>query len=69
MLESLNQHHVFPRRYFYPSLSTLSYVKGAFAAPVADGIAPRVLCLPLYHSLSDEEIDMICRLIHRAITH
>lgn len=65
----LNQHHIFPRRYFHPSLSSLSYVKGAFATPVADGIADRVLCLPLYHSLAEEEIDMICRLIHRAIKY
>ena len=69
VLESLNQHHVFPRRYFYPSLSTLPYVKAAFTTPVSEGIAPRVLCLPLYHSLSDEEINMICRLIHRVIKY
>jgi dTDP-4-amino-4,6-dideoxygalactose transaminase len=69
VLELLNRHHVFPRRYFYPSLSSLSYVKGACPTPVSDGIAPRVLCLPLYHSLSDEEVGMICRLIHRAIKY
>jgi dTDP-4-amino-4,6-dideoxygalactose transaminase len=69
VIELLNRHHIFPRRYFYPSLSSLSYVKGAFATPLSDGIARRVLCLPLYHTLSEEEVDMICRLIHRVIKY
>lgn len=69
VLDLLNRHHVFPRRYFYPSLSTLPYVKRGFPTPVSDALASRVLCLPLYHSLSHEEIGMICRLIHRAIKY
>lgn len=69
VIELLNRNHVFPRRYFYPSLSSLSYVKGPFSTPVADGVARRVLCLPLYHSLSEDEVDMICTLVHRAITY
>ena len=45
---------ILPRRYFYPSLNRLPYV-GQQSCPVAEDIAGRVLCLPLYHSLTEEE--------------
>lgn len=60
----LNAHWVYPRRYFYPSLSTLNYVDTP-AMPVSEEISKRVLCLPMYHSLSQEEIDFIARLLLR----
>lgn len=63
-IEVLNNHYVYPRRYFYPALSTLDYVQGS-KCPVAEDIAPRVLCLPLYHDLTTEEQDMICRVLLR----
>jgi dTDP-4-amino-4,6-dideoxygalactose transaminase len=63
--EILTAHEVFPRRYFYPSLAnTLPYVKST-SLVITDNIAKRVLCLPLYYRLSNEEIDLICRLILR----
>jgi dTDP-4-amino-4,6-dideoxygalactose transaminase len=64
VVEMLNGHMIYPRRYFYPSLNTLRYVSKV-AAPVCDDLCRRVLCLPLYHNLSIEEIDLICRLILR----
>lgn len=63
-LEELNKYHVFPRRYFYPSLDTLNYVQEQ-CCPVSRDIAQRILCLPLYHHLSIEEIDLIARLLLR----
>ncbi len=51
---------VFTRRYFYPSLSSLSYVE-PIKTPICDDIASRILCLPLYPELEEEEIDMIAR--------
>ena len=47
----LNQAHIFPRRYFFPSLNTLDYVT-AKVCPISESISKRVLCLPLYHGLS-----------------
>ena len=61
----LNGHWIYPRRYFYPSLSKLNYVD-AQATPICDDICARVLCLPLYHDLTDEEIAFICRLLLRS---
>jgi dTDP-4-amino-4,6-dideoxygalactose transaminase len=53
------------RRYFYPSLNTLPYLTATQPCPVAEDIASRVLCLPLYPDLSDEEQAFILRHLHR----
>ena len=68
IMEQLNLHSVYPRRYFFPSLSMLPYVTGQIT-PIAEGISRTVLCLPLYHTLSLEEVDMICRIIKRALKY
>lgn len=64
-IELLNAHWIYPRRYFFPTLNNLRYVTKT-VAPVCDDISNRVLCLPLYHNLSGEEVDFVCRLILRA---
>lgn len=64
MKQALEDNKVGTRRYFYPVLSSLDYVK-PYPTPVADDISPRVLCMPVYHDLSKEEIQMICRILLR----
>jgi len=64
VLNELQKHNVFSRRYFYPSLSTLEYVPKS-QCTTSENIASRILCLPLYYDLSSTEIDMICRYIKR----
>ncbi len=64
-MEELNANWIYPRRYFYPSLSTLHYVERC-ETPVSDSISKRVLCLPMYHSLKKEDIYFIARLLLRA---
>lgn len=60
----LNQNGIFPRRYFYPSVNTfmkqLSYVE----MPISEDISKRILCLPLYYSLSKDEIRMIVKYMY-----
>lgn len=63
--ETLSQNWIYPRRYFYPSLEDLPYVQRSENCPVADSISKRALCVPLYDTLTKEEIDMICRLMLR----
>jgi dTDP-4-amino-4,6-dideoxygalactose transaminase len=65
MIHELNANNIFPRRYFYPSLSTLPYVEKP-VTPVADDFASRVLCLPLYYDLEHPDIDFICRIMLRS---
>ena len=61
-LDKLKENGVITRRYYFPSLSSLNYVKEQ-PCPVSESIAARVLCLPLYHTLSREEQDLVCRVI------
>ncbi len=63
-VEKLNDNWIYPRRYFYPSLSSVKYVKH-YDTPVSDDIAKRVLCLPMYHSLKAEDIAFIVRILLR----
>ncbi len=59
---------IYPRRYFYPSLSTLDYLDQQ-ATPIANDISKRILCLPMYHALSEEEQDLISRIIIRTLKY
>jgi dTDP-4-amino-4,6-dideoxygalactose transaminase len=60
---ALNAVQIYPRRYFYPSLNTIEYTKGT-SMPISESIASRILCLPLYAELSDDEVKKISNLIN-----
>ncbi len=64
-IELLNASWIYPRRYFYPTLNSLNYVRPQ-STPIAENIAKCVLCLPLYYKITHEEVDLICRLLLRA---
>ncbi len=63
VFNALNDNDISPRRYFYPTLETLPYVKGSVQCKNAASIAKRVLCLPLYDTLLSKEVDKICSVI------
>ncbi len=54
----LLENNISTRRYFYPSLNTLPYLK-ADKCEVSEDIARRVLCLPLYPQLTFQEADQV----------
>ena len=60
---NLNVQQIFPRRYFYPSLNTIEYAKGE-VMPISESIANRILCLPLYDKLGENEIKKIVHLLN-----
>jgi len=60
--ESLEKYEIMTRRYFYPSLNRLPYVKYQ-RNPIAESISSRVLCLPLYNGLSNADVKRICDII------
>lgn len=62
VINSLNSHQIFPRRYFYPSLNKLQYVKKQHM-PISENISPRVVCLPSFYDLKDAEIKKISSII------
>jgi dTDP-4-amino-4,6-dideoxygalactose transaminase len=56
---------IFPRRYFYPSLNTLPYIKNAASCPVSEDISSRILCLPLSHEIVEDTVRKICEVINK----
>ena len=60
----LNASWVYPRRYFYPALHTVSFTDKFECSNCLD-ISGRVLCLPLYYDLTTEEIHLIIRVLLR----
>ena len=65
VIKQLEDNLIYPRRYFYPGLNTVPIYNGK-PLPISESIVNRVICLPLYHTLSPEEIDFISRIILRA---
>lgn len=64
MKAELEKQEIFPRRYFYPSLSRLSYIN-TNETPITDNISRRILCLPLFHLLTEEEQELISGVLLR----
>lgn len=67
-LTELNKNNIYPRRYFYPSLNKIEYLKGQHM-PISESIAERILCLPLYHDLKHHEIKIICDIINKLMVN
>lgn len=65
----LEKHQIFTRRYFYPGLNTLNYLPPSNNLPKCTKATQGVLCLPMYHTLSFEEVDMITMIILRCQIH
>lgn len=65
-LNVLNKNNIFPRRYFYPSLNKINYIDGK-EMPVSELTASRIICLPLYVGLLEDDLKMICQLINQRI--
>ena len=68
VLNELAKYEIYARRYFYPPLSSLDYVKKQ-ETPICDDISGKVLCLPLYYDITEYEIDMISRIILRTLKY
>ena len=64
---ALNAEEIYPRRYFYPSLNTLGFLSKGNAMPVSLDIASRILCLPLFTELSDEDCQRVCEIVLAAL--
>lgn len=68
LYEKLRSHDIYARRYFYPLISNFPIYRGQPSAmrgnlPVAQEASERVLCLPIFPDLSDQNIDRIVGLI------
>ncbi|MBO4403875.1 MAG: DegT/DnrJ/EryC1/StrS family aminotransferase [Treponema sp.] len=64
LYEKMKQYGIFCRRYFYPLISDFPVYRSLESAkkenlPEATELAEQVLCLPIYESLSDEELQKV----------
>ena len=64
----MKEQGVYGRRYFYPLISTFSTYKGLPSAavenlPVATRVANEVICLPMHHALTEDDLRRIIGLI------
>ena len=68
LYEKMRSHNVLGRRYFYPLISTFSTYRGLPSAspdnlPNAHKMANSVICLPLHHDLSEEDVNRVLELL------
>ena len=72
LYDKLRQHGIYARRYFYPLITEFPMYRGLASAsqgmlPTAVTIARKVLCLPIYPKIPDEQIAVITDLIKESI--
>ena len=63
VIKKLNENDINPRRYFYPSLNNLEYLKNKSKCPISEDISKRILSLPLYNGLEESDVLKICNII------
>ncbi|MBD5199970.1 MAG: DegT/DnrJ/EryC1/StrS family aminotransferase [Bacteroidales bacterium] len=64
----MRENDVLGRRYFYPLISDFTTYKGLPSAapsnlPIATRMANEVICLPMHHALSEEDVEKVIRII------
>lgn len=68
LYEKMKDAGVYGRRYFYPLISDMPMYRGLLSAKkenlsISRKIADRVICLPIYPTLTDEQVDSIAMCI------
>lgn len=68
LYQNLKDNNIYGRRYFYPLISNFPAYKGLESAifdnlSVANSIADKVICLPIYPNLNVDEVFHICKII------
>jgi dTDP-4-amino-4,6-dideoxygalactose transaminase len=67
VIEELNKENIFPRRYFYPSLNNLPFLKNKVECLISEDISSRIICLPFSSYITLNEIKMISSIINNNI--
>ena len=67
VFDELKKQDIYARRYFWPSLNTLEYLKHKYDCPISEDISSRIACLPLYPDLSDKDVLKIIQIIKEAL--
>ncbi len=65
--QKLNEKNIFPRRYFYPSVNKYTEIVDHQSVPISEDISKRILCLPLFYDLSEDQIREVCEILIEAL--
>lgn len=66
LYEKLRENNIFARRYFYPLITDFSAYQSyekRFSLDIAAEVSDKVLCLPIYPGLTDDDISLIVKII------
>lgn len=55
----LKDKNIFPRRYFYPSVNKYDKICDYMVVDISENISEKIMCLPLYFDLCEEEIEEV----------
>ncbi|MFT6550765.1 MAG: dTDP-4-amino-4,6-dideoxygalactose transaminase [Zhongshania marina] len=66
--ELMVENNIYTRRYFYPLISEFSMYRGLPSAalsnlPIASGISKKILCLPIYPALLNDDVSRVVDMI------
>jgi dTDP-4-amino-4,6-dideoxygalactose transaminase len=64
---TLTENGFVPRRYFYPSVNTFTKVVDYQPCPLSEDVAKRILCLPLFWKIGDENVRKIAQIVNETI--
>lgn len=67
VVDRLSAEYIFPRRYFFPSINTLSKLVEYTPCPISEDVARRILCLPLHLGIGLDDVVRISGLVRSAI--
>lgn len=59
----LKEKNIYPRRYFSPSLDTLTYLNSNQVCLYSRDVASRILCLPMYPTIEKHTLALIVKLL------
>lgn len=67
--EKLKENNIYGRRYFYPLISQFPTYRGLQSSsaenlPIAEEVAQKVLCLPIFPDLPLDTVEFICSLVY-----
>jgi dTDP-4-amino-4,6-dideoxygalactose transaminase len=68
LMQKLEKKGIAARKYFHPPVnrySCYSHLKKHFSLKVSDYVADNIICFPFYSSMGLEDIEYICRVIHK----
>ena len=68
VLKRLEENKIFTRRYFKPSLDSLPFFENDSECLNSNSMVNKILCLPIYHSLEDFDVNRIIEIFRSTIS-